>query len=129
LELFKLPRTLGEFEGLVIKANIGRFGPYVQHGKAFVSIPKEEDPMSITLEKAIEIIENKRISDANKIIKLFPEREDVQLLNGRWGPFLKIGKGNFKLPKDADPEKLTLEECLHIADNQPTKKKVVRKKK
>ena len=129
LELFKLPRDLGSYEDLVVKANVGRFGPYIQHAKAFVSIPKEESPMSITLERAIELIDAKRISDANKIIKIFAEREDVQLLNGRWGPFLKIGKDNFKLPKDVDPEKLTLEECITISENQPTKRKVPKKKK
>jgi DNA topoisomerase-1 len=79
--------------------------------------------MSITLERAIEIILDKRESDANKIIKLFPEREDVQLLNGRWGAYLKIGKDNFKLPKGTDAEKLSLEECLTIAENQPKGKK------
>ena len=130
LELFKLPRTLGEHESLVVKANVGRFGPYIQHGKSFVSIPKDESPMSITFERAIELIEEKKISDANKIIKLFPEDENVQLLNGRWGPYLKIGKDNFKLPKDIEVEKLTLEECIHISENQPVGrgKKVVAKK-
>ncbi len=130
LELFKLPRTLGEFEDQVVKANVGRFGPYVQHGKIFASIPKGEDPMTIDFERAIEILLAKREADANKIIKLFPEREDVQLLNGRWGAYLKIGKDNFKLPKGTVPEDLTLEECLKIAENQEKpKKKVARKKK
>lgn len=144
LELFKLPRVLGQFEEVDIKANIGRFGPYVQQGKLFASIPKEEDAMTITLERAIEIILEKKESDANKIIKLFPENDDVQLLNGRWGAYLKIGKLNFKLPKDIEPDKLTLEECIHISKNQPkgkgkapakkgvtkktTAKKVVKKK-
>jgi DNA topoisomerase I len=130
LELFKLPRTLGEYEELVVKANVGRFGPYIQHGKSFVSLPKEESPMDVTLERAIELIEEKKISDANKIIKLFPEDETVQLLNGRWGPYLKIGKNNFKLPKDIEVEKLTLEECIHISENQPVGrgKKVAAKK-
>lgn len=118
LELFKLPRTLGEFEDLVVKANVGRFGPYIQHGKIFASIPKEENPMSITFDRAVEIILEKREADANKIIKLFPEREDVQLLNGRWGAYLKIGKDNIKLPKGTEAEKLTLEECLAIAETQ-----------
>ena len=130
LELFKLPRTLGEFEGLVVKANVGRFGPYIQHGKAFVSIPKEESPMSIDLDRSVELILAKRQADIDKIIKLFPENEDVQLLNGRWGPYLKIGKDNFKLPKDAAVEKLTLEECITISENQPAgkgKKKVFAK--
>jgi len=131
LELFKLPRTLGEYEGLVVKANVGRFGPYIQHGKIFASIPKEEDPMSVTFDRAVEIIIEKKEADAKKVIKLFPENEDVQLLNGRWGPYLKIGKKNFKLPKDVEPEKLSLEECITISENQPVakKKKAVKKKK
>lgn len=119
LELFKLPRTLGEFEGLVVKANVGRFGPYIQHGKIFASIPKDENPMSITYDRAVEIILEKRESDANKLIKVFAENTDVQLLNGRWGAYLKIGKDNFKLPKGTEAEKLTLEECLAIAADQP----------
>lgn len=123
LELFKLPRTLGEFEDLTVKANLGRFGPYIQHGKIFASIPKEESPMSITLDRAIEIILEKREADANKLIKVFPENDEVQLLNGRWGAYLKIGKDNFKLPKGTEAEKLTLEECLVIAENQPRSKK------
>lgn len=122
LELFKLPRTLGEYEELVVKANVGRFGPYVQHGKVFASIPKDEDPMTITYERACEIILEKREADANKIIKIFAEDQTMQLLNGRWGAYLKIGKDNFKLPKDAEPEKLTYEECIHISQNQPKAK-------
>ena len=127
LELFKLPRVLGEFEDQPVKANIGRFGPYVQLGKLFASIPEEEDPMSITLEKAIELIKIKREEDAKRIIKTFPENEEVVLLNGRWGPFLKIGKKNFKLPKDVEPEKLTLEQCIEISENQP-KRRAAKKK-
>jgi len=129
LELFKLPRTLGEFEGLVVKANVGRFGPYIQHGKSFVSIPKGEDPMSIVFDRAIELIAAKKEADANKLIKIFPEREDVQLLNGRYGAYLKIGKDNFKLPKGVEVEQLTLEACLDIAANQPKPKKATRGKK
>jgi len=121
LELFKLPRTLGTLEEQDVKANVGRFGPYVQLGKLFVSIPKEEDPMTITFERAIELIEIKKTDDANKIIKLFDEREDVQLLNGKYGAYLKIGKLNFKLPKDAVVIDLTLEACLAIAESQPQK--------
>jgi DNA topoisomerase-1 len=123
LELFKLPRTLGEFEELTVKANVGRFGPYLQHGKAFISLKKEDDPMTVSLERAAELILQKREDDANKIIKVFAEREDVQLLNGRWGAYLKIGKDNFKLPKGTVAEDLTLEQCLEIAENQPNAKK------
>jgi DNA topoisomerase-1 len=123
LELFKLPRTVGEFEGLVVKANVGRFGPYLQHGKAFISLKKEDDPMTVDLPRAIEIIETKRIDDANKIIKTFPENPEMQLLEGRWGPYLKIAKDNFKLPKTVKVEDLSYEECLAIAEAQPVSKK------
>lgn len=131
LDLFKLPRVLGEINGEVVKANTGRFGPYVQIGKLFVSLKKEDDPMTVTLERAQELIALKQQEEANKLIKSFPEREDVQLLNGRYGAYLKIGKDNFKLPKGTEPEKLTLEECLAIAADQASapKKKFVRKKK
>jgi DNA topoisomerase-1 len=126
LELFKLPRTLGEFEELTVKANVGRFGPYIQHGKIFASIPKEESPMDITFDRAVEIILLKRESDANKIIKIFTEDDDYQLLNGRWGAYLKVGKNNFKLPKGTDAEKLTFEECKVIEASQakPSRKSI-----
>ena len=120
MDLFKLPRELGTFEDKVVKANVGRFGPYVQHDGKFVSL-KEDDPMEVQLDRAIELIKEKREEDAKKLIKTFEEDENMQLLNGRWGPYLKIGKKNFKLPKDADPEKLTYEECVHISENQPKK--------
>jgi DNA topoisomerase-1 len=131
LDLFKLPRVLGEMNGEVVKANTGRFGPYVQIGKLFVSMKKEDDPMTVTLERAKELIALKQQEEANKLIKSFPEREDVQLLNGRYGAYLKIGKDNFKLPKGTEPDKLTLEECIAIAADQASapKKKFVRKKK
>jgi DNA topoisomerase I len=131
LELFKLPRLLGEFEGVAVKANVGRFGPYVQVGKVFVSIPKEEDPMSISFEMAMELFQNKQKEEANKLIKTFDDRSDVQLLNGKYGAYLKIGKDNFKLPKNTTPEDLSLEDCLKIAEEQGTKpkaKKTTRKK-
>jgi DNA topoisomerase-1 len=131
LALFKLPRTLGEYNSEIVKANAGRFGPYIQVGKVFVSIPKGEEPMTIELDRAIELFVEKQIADANKLIKAFDSRPDVQLLNGRYGAYLKIGKDNFKLPKDTTPENLSLEECLHISINQApktAKKKVFRKK-
>jgi DNA topoisomerase-1 len=123
LDLFKLPRTLGEMEELPVKANVGRFGPYIQLGKLFASIPKDEDPMTIDFDRAVELIKEKKEADAKKMIKVFPENEEVQLLNGRWGPYLKIGKKNFKLPKDVEAEKLTLEECITISENQPAPRK------
>lgn len=129
LDLFKLPRIVGEFEGKDLKVNNGRFGPYVQHGSSFTSLTKEDDPMTITAERAIELIVSKREDDASKIIKIFEENPDMQLLNGRYGAYLKIGKNNYKLPKDAVPENLTYEECVHISENQPEKKKGFKGKK
>ncbi|MCA6362545.1 MAG: type I DNA topoisomerase [Bacteroidetes bacterium] len=135
LDLFKLPRVVGLFEGKEMKANIGRFGPYIVHNSAFVSIPKGDDPMSITEERAIELIEAKRKADAEKEIKVFREegREDVRLLNGRWGPYLAIGKSNYKLPKNTDPKILSLDECLAMAAEQdknpsPAQRKAAAKK-
>lgn len=131
LKLFELPKLLGEHNGEAVKVNIGRFGPYVQVGKRFCSIPKEEDPMSISLERAIELDTLKQEEAAKALIKTFAENPDVQLLNGRYGAYLKIGKDNFKLPKDCQPETLTLEACLEIAANQPNKtakKRPIRKK-
>lgn len=122
LELMKMPRDLGLFEEKPVVANIGRFGPYVLHDKKFVSIPKGEDPYTITPERAVELIEAKREADRNKTIKLFPENADVQVLNGRFGPYIKVGKKNVKVPKDKIPAELSLEECLILAENAPERK-------
>lgn len=122
LELMKMPRQMGEFEEKPVVVAIGRFGPYVQHDKKYVSIPKEEDPYTISLEKAIELIQNKRIADANKLIKAFDENPDIQVLNGRFGPYIKAGTKNVKIPKGKEPKELTLEECVELAANAPEKK-------
>jgi DNA topoisomerase-1 len=119
LELLKLPRDLGKFEDKQVTANIGRFGPYVLHDKKFVSIPKGEDPYTITPERAVELIRNKREADANKLIKAFPENAEIQVLNGRFGPYIKAGKKNVKIPKGKAPESLTLEECVTLAAAAP----------
>jgi DNA topoisomerase-1 len=123
LDLFKLPRTVGMFEDKEVVIGIGRFGPYIRHDGKFTSIKKsdEEDPMTITLDRSIELIKIKRQADIDKFIKTFPEDETVQVLNGRWGPYIKIEKKNFKIPKDVAPESLTLEECIKISKNQPKK--------
>jgi DNA topoisomerase-1 len=128
LDLFKMPRDMGEYEGKPVQIGIGRFGPYVKHEGKYTSIPKEEDPFSITMERAIELIEEKRKADENKYIKLFSENEDVQVLNGRYGPYIKVGKKNVKIPKDKKPEELTLAECLDLAEKTPAKKGRGRKK-
>jgi DNA topoisomerase I len=122
MELFKMPREMGNFEELPVVVNIGRFGPYVLHNKKFVSIPKDYDPYSIDLEKSIELIENKRVADANKTIKLFAEDPDMQILNGRFGPYIKAGKKNVKIPKGKEPAELTYEECVTLAAAAPEKK-------
>jgi len=118
LELFKLPRILGEKDGVEVRANAGKFGPYVQLGKIFASIPKEEDVTTISLERALALIAEKVEIDARKIVKTFPEREDIHLLNGKYGAYLKIGNNNYKLPKNKSVEELTLEDCIEIAENQ-----------
>jgi DNA topoisomerase-1 len=118
LDLFKLPRVLGEIDEQPVKVNNGRFGPYVQVGKLFVSIPKGEDLMAVSLERAEELYREKLEADANKLIKVFPERDDIQLLNGRWGAYIKAGKNNYKIPKNKEAAALTLEECLELIEKQ-----------
>tara|TARA_B100001173_G_scaffold310161_1_gene324041 strand:- start:2192 stop:4525 length:2334 start_codon:yes stop_codon:yes gene_type:complete len=122
LELFKLPRTLGELEEKPVKANIGRFGPYIQNGSLFVSIPKEEDPMDITFDRALQLIADKKKADAEKFINSF-EHEDgeIQVLNGRWGPYIKQGRKNYKIPKEVEAKDLAFDEVIHIMLNQPKK--------
>lgn len=122
LELIKMPRDLGLFEEKPVVVNIGRFGPYVLHDKKFVSIPKDIDPYTITPERAVELIEAKRVADANRTIKLFAEDPDMQVLNGRFGPYIKAGKKNVKIPKGKVPADLTYEECVTLAAAAPEKK-------
>ncbi|OIQ37016.1 MAG: DNA topoisomerase I, partial [Crocinitomix sp. MedPE-SWsnd] len=125
LELFKFPKTIGQFEDKDVKINKGRFGPYVQIERTFVSIKEDKGDSleSMTIERAIELILEKREEDKNRIIKEFPENAEMQLLNGRYGAYLKIGKKNYKLPKDAEPAELSYEECVHISENQPKGRK------
>jgi len=115
LELFTLPRTVGNWEdGYPIKVAVGRFGPYVQYGaKKYASLKKEDDPYTVTLERALEIIREKQTIEANRIIKEFGDA-GVQVLNGRYGPYITDGKKNGKIPKDRDPNSMTLEECQAI---------------
>ncbi len=115
LKLFEFPRLIGSFEDQDVTVAIGRFGPYVKHAGKFVSIPKELSPAHITLDEAVELIEKKRAADANKTLKTFDEDADMQILNGRYGPYIKYKGGNFKIPKIvADPAALTLDECRKI---------------
>ena len=115
LKLFEFPRLIGTFEDQDVTVAIGRFGPYVKHAGKFVSIPKELSPAHITLDEAVELIEKKRAADANKTLKTFDEDADMQILNGRYGPYIKYKGGNFKIPKTvAEPAALTLDECRKI---------------
>ena len=125
LELFRLPRELGEFEEQNVRVNAGRFGPYVQLGKLFVSIPKGEDPLDITLDRAIELIKEKREKDAASHLKQFDEDPELEVRAGRWGPYISYKGKNYKIPKkDADrAAELTLEECRKIVETEPTKTK------
>ncbi len=127
IELFKMPRIVGEFEGKEMKASIGKFGPYIVHDNKFYSIPKPDDAYSVDTDRSIEIIEAKRIVEANKLIRAFAEDENLKLLNGRWGPYIGYGKNNFKIPKDrqANLDTLTFEECMKIVG--PIKAEVPKK--
>ncbi|MBU1010390.1 MAG: type I DNA topoisomerase [Bacteroidetes bacterium] len=131
LDLFSFPRLLGEFEGSEVSVALGRFGPYVKHNNLFFSLLKTDDPVEISIERAIELIENKRNKDEQSLIKEFDAQPELKVLNGRYGPYISFNKKNFKIPKGTDPAGLTLEACMAIVDdpaNAP-KKKFVRKKK
>jgi len=128
LELFKLPRKLGETpEGEPVLASIGRFGPYVRYGDKFASI-RDDDPYTITLERALVVVAEKKEEDANRLILDF-EDEGIQVLNGRYGPYITNKEKNAKVPKDREPKSLTLEECIDLLAKAPLRKKRGSKKK
>lgn len=136
LKLFELPRKVGEFEGAEITAAIGRFGPYIRHAGAFVSIPKELAPQTITLEEAVELIEKKRAYEANRLIKTFDELPGVEVLHGRFGPYIAYRKEgakkavNYKIPKGTDPASLTADDVKALMEAQDAApKKKTRSKK
>ena len=130
LELFKLPRELGEFEGTKVSVGTGRFGPYVQHNRKYVSIPKGEDPMTITLDRAIELIQEKRETEQKRHLKRFAEDEKLELLNGKYGPYIAYDGKNYRLPKNKmeNVEALTYEECMTIIKEAPEPKTARRRK-
>ena len=131
LELFKLPRTIGDIEGEELQANQGRFGPYIKYKTKFYSLPKGVDPLVVELEEAMEIIRLKDKAEAEKLIKVFEEDAAIQILNGRWGPYLTDGYLNAKLPKDRDPKSMAFDECVELLkDGKPARgaKKPVAKK-
>ena len=119
LELFKLPHTLGEYEGLTVTVGAGRFGPYVLHDGKYVSIPKGTDPLDIDLEQAVALIEEKRKSEQEKYLKSFDDQPDLEVLNGRYGPYISYKGANYRLPKSvSDPKSLTVEQCMDIINSQ-----------
>jgi DNA topoisomerase-1 len=123
LDLFKLPRTVGQFEDTDITVSTGRFGPYVLHSSKFYSLRKDDDPYTIDLDRAIEIIKEKREKDKNKVIAVYKQDKELSVLNGRWGPYISYKKENFKIPKGTDPKSLTYEDCMKIVGESPEKKK------
>ena len=131
LKLFDLPRTLGDFEGKTVVVGIGRFGPYIRHDGKYVSLPKEFTPQGVSLEDAIMLIQQKREQESQRLIKKFDEEDELELLNGRFGPYIAYKKKNYKLPKGSEPASLTFADCMKIvedADKAPAKKKPARKK-
>ncbi|MEA4982184.1 MAG: type I DNA topoisomerase [Paludibacter sp.] len=133
LELFKLPRQIGSFEDKEMVVAVGRFGPYIRHDGSFYSLPKTEDPMTVTAEKAIEIIGEKREAEKNKLICALGVKGEYQVLNGRFGPYFTFEKNNYKIPKSIDPQTLTAEKCQELVAQQgttsPKKKGFAKKKK
>jgi len=130
LDLFRLPRSLGEFEDLEVIVSTGRFGPYIRHKALFYSLPKEDDPLTVNLDRASEIILEKRKQDIQKVLHEFHSDQGmICVLNGRFGAYISFNKKNFKIPRGKDPKTLTLEEVKKIiSETQPSKSKSKKKK-
>lgn len=125
LELFKLPRNLGQFEGTDVVIGAGRFGPYVLHDKKYTSLPKEEDPLTISLDAAINLIQKKRLQDAQRHLKTFEEDAKMEVMNGRYGPYIAYDGKNYRMPKNLHDKaaELTYEQCMDIVKNAPEPKR------
>lgn len=133
LDLFKLPRTLGTFENKEVSVGAGRFGPYVKHDGKYISIPKGIDPMQITLEEAVDLIGQKRQAEKEKHIKSFTEEPELEILNGRYGPYISYKKKNYHIPKGQEPKELTLEQCMELIkkedENPAPRRRTFKRKK
>mgnify|MGYP002522725816 CR=1 FL=1 len=130
LKLFDFPRILGEYEGKEITVAVGRFGPYIRHDNKFYSLAKTDNPALVEYDRAVEIINEKRQKDLNNIILTFDEEPELQVLNGRFGPYITYKKSNYKIPKGTEPSSLTYKQCMAIVEdpNNAPKKKVAKKK-
>ena len=129
LNLFALPRTLGEWEGVPVAVNVGRFGPYIQVGKEYVSLPATLDPLSVSLDEAIELVQQKRQYEQKRQIKTFDENPDVEILNGRYGPYIAMSGKNYKIPSGVDPASLDLAACMEIIEKAAEKPAAPRRRK
>ncbi|MCD8309679.1 MAG: DNA topoisomerase I, partial [Prevotellaceae bacterium] len=118
LDLFKLPRTLGEFEGKEVVAGAGRFGPYIHLDKLYVSLPAGMDPLTVSLEEAVPLIVGKREAEAKKHLKKFAEEPELEIMNGRFGPYITYKGNNYKIPKKTDPATLSLADCMELIKKQ-----------
>lgn len=127
LKMFELPRTLGTFEDEVVTVAVGKFGPYVKHGKEYASIPKDLSPQEVSLQQAVQLIMNKREAEVQKIIKTFEEEPELQVLNGRFGPYICYQKQNYKIPRKLDAAALTLDECRAIIADEANASKPKRR--
>ena len=129
LELFKLPRTIGTFEDSDVVIGAGKFGPYIMHNKKFVSLPKSEDPLTIGLERAIELISAKREQEKQRHLKSFEEDTKIEVLNGRYGPYIAYDGKNYRLPKNLHEKagELSYEQCMEIVKQAPEPKSRRRK--
>ena len=118
LELFRLPRTLGEFEGSTVSVGTGRFGPYIRHDNFYVSLNGVADPLTITLEEAVRMIQDKRDAESKKVLKTFAGNKELEVMNGRYGAYIAYQGSNYKIPKNVDPASLTEDECMDIIKRQ-----------
>ena len=130
LELFRLPRNLGEFEGEYVRIGTGRFGPYILHNKKYVSLPKDEDPLTVSLETAIRLIEEKRSQEQKRHLKTFDEDQKLEVMNGRFGPYVVYDGANYRLPKAMHERaaELSYEECMEIVRSHPATTKQRKKR-
>jgi DNA topoisomerase-1 len=122
MELFKLPRSIGEYEGFEVNIGVGRFGPFIKHNNLFYSLKKGDDPNTINMERAIEVMLEKKTQAENNLIREFPEEPNLRVMNGRFGPYISFNKKNFKIPKSKDAASLELADCLKIVqESEPSK--------